>query len=110
VEDFRPFFEVQEVAQEMRRRMSLAENRKWRYYFEEWGCRICSTKSVGYESLGMCHRCFTNRQKRLNIIRREHATDEAPEVSYRKVRDGVRPAREALLPSINALAKRRKDQ
>ena len=46
----------------------------------------------------------------MNDIRRSHATEEAPEVSYRKVRDGVRLAREALLPSINALAKRRKDQ
>jgi hypothetical protein len=109
-EDFRPFFEVQEVAQEMRRRLSVAENRKWRYYFEEWGRFVCETKDVGHRGLGMCHRCFNRRQKRLNDIRRSHATEEAPEVSYRKVRDGVRLAREALLPSINALAKRRKDQ
>jgi hypothetical protein len=36
--DFRPFFEPREVAWELRRRMTVQENRKWNYYFEEWGC------------------------------------------------------------------------
>lgn len=99
-QEFRPFFEVREVSEEMRRRVSVNENRKWRYYFEEWGCMICERKDVAHQTLGMCARCHQNRQKRLRKIRQEHPAEPIPEF------DSVARAQKALLPSIKALAKK----
>jgi hypothetical protein len=104
-EEFRPFFETAEVAQELRRRMSVTEDNKWRYYFEAWGCLVCERTDVSHRTLGMCARCYANRRKRLSEIRKEHATDPViPDF------DSVAKAQRALLPSIKALAKKRRSE
>ena len=104
-EEFRPFFESAEVAQELRRRMTVTERRKWRYYFEDWGCFVCERRDGGHKQLGMCSTCYSNRLKRLSVVRRDHATDPViPDF------DSVAKAQRALLPSIKALAKKRRSE
>jgi hypothetical protein len=104
-EEFRPFFETAEVAHELRRRMTVTERRKWRYYFDDWGCFVCERREPGHQALGMCSTCYSNRLKRLSVVRRDHATEPVmPDF------DSVAKAQRALLPSIKALAKKRRSE
>jgi hypothetical protein len=59
------------------------------------------------EAGGMCGRCYRRTQKRLNEIRRQHSTDEPSEVGFL---DGVDLAHKALMPSIENLARKRRDK
>ena len=105
-EAFGPFFEVKEISIELRRRQTLAERRKWVVYFEYWGCMACGQKDRPHRCLGMCEKCYTNIQSRLFEIRRELMRDtESPEIGFK---DGVEFARQALMPSIEKLARKRK--
>ena len=107
-EDFRPFFEVSEVAIQIRRRQTVTERKKWVVYNQRWGCVLCGTHDRPMHSIGMCHRCHSRIQLRLAPIRRELMTQtESPEIGFR---DGVEYARQALMPSIEKLARKKRKQ
>lgn len=101
--DLEPFFRPKKVSYEMRRRMTVAEQNRWSYYYEDNGCLICATTDVPHVSLGMCQKCLSRTRERLEAsIRKRHSGDE-PETFH----DTADLAREALLPSITALARKR---
>ena len=36
-----PWFQSKEIENEIKRRQTVTEQRKWTYYFEDWGCIVC---------------------------------------------------------------------
>jgi hypothetical protein len=46
---------------------------KMRFYFDDWGCLICKTKTRRYGSNGMCQICVRRIQKRLLLCLRKRA-------------------------------------
>jgi hypothetical protein len=65
-------FQPREVAIAIRRRRTVFESRKWRLYFEKWGCRMCSQKTVLHVSGGCCQRCTSLVTQRLSQIKRDY--------------------------------------
>ena len=104
--DLQPFFERPEVAEVMRRTQSVIERRKFLWYIQAWGCLICERKDTPHAGLGMCPRCLSRTRERLNALKREHAADATTETFH----DTVKLAREALMPSIENLARKRGGQ
>ena len=49
-----PWFPSAALANEIRRHQSVFHRRKFRLYFERWGCMICHKKSVGHEAARAC--------------------------------------------------------
>jgi hypothetical protein len=98
---FEPFFRSKEVAYEAKRRQTVAEQKKWAYYFAEWGCLVCQTRKARHESLGMCQTCHSRTRERLAVILRKTAPPTVPLPTFT---DTLRLAREALAPSVKALA------
>jgi hypothetical protein len=67
---FQPFFQPKAVAAAIKKTETLIQQRKWQYYFEEWGCLICGTKDRPHETLGMCQACHKRTMSRLTGILR----------------------------------------
>jgi len=129
-QDLEPFFQPKDVSDEMKRRATVTDNRKWVYYYETWGCLICDDRKAGHRGLGMCHTCFNRTRNRILEIKREHAPGEVPEIrskqnvdlarnalsQTKQLPDEVgrldpeRMAREALMPSLKKLARKRKTE
>ncbi len=55
--NFQPFFQARLIAQEFKRIQSLPEQRKWRVYFDNYGCLHCHKKNALYGSCGHCKQC-----------------------------------------------------
>src|SRR5262245_46751993 len=55
---FQPFFQINRIAQELKRLQTVSEQRKWKVYFQRWGCLICETTSRIHVGNGMCDRCY----------------------------------------------------
>jgi hypothetical protein len=90
---FEPFFQTQAIATAIRKLETVPQQRKWHYYFEEWGCMICQSKNERHRTLGMCGACYGRINGRLvDILRR--ASDERSE--QRPARDLQEVARKAL--------------
>jgi hypothetical protein len=90
---FEPFFRTNAIADAIRKLETVPQQRKWTYYFAEWGCLICAHKDVRHYTLGMCQACHARIYRRLvDVLRR--ASDERPE--RRPARDLQDVAREAL--------------
>ena len=99
---FQPFFQTKEIAREIKRRQTLAEQHKFSYAYAKWGCLSCGTKERPMRFLWMCERCYTRRAQQLLQVIREH---EAPEVLAPGFVDTVRMARASLLaPAVMAVA------
>ena len=88
---FEPWFGSKEVAHEIKRRQTVAEQRKFVNCYAKHGCAICSTKSVPHGALAMCERCYHRLADRLKSAVREHSNDSPPNFS-----DGAHIAQEAL--------------
>jgi hypothetical protein len=97
-----PWFQSREVTNEIKRRQMVHEQRKFSYYFEDWGCLVCETREAAHFSLGMCQRCYQRTAQRLRATLRNHAP--APDQPQPTFMDTVELAREALGPSIKKLA------
>jgi hypothetical protein len=67
---FQPFFQPKAVAAAIKKTETLIQQKKWHYYFEEWGCLICETKDRPHETLGMCRACHKRTSSRLTRILR----------------------------------------
>ena len=81
---FEPFFRSRQVAFEIRRLQTVPEQRKWRIYFDRFGCLYCHIKRAHHASQGMCERCHLRVHRRLQTIIRElanKATDSEPFVA-----------------------------
>jgi hypothetical protein len=39
-----PWFQSKEIENEIKRRQTVTEQRKWTYYFEDWGCIVCRSE------------------------------------------------------------------
>jgi hypothetical protein len=89
---FEPFFQAKAIAHAIRKLETIPQQRKWHYYFEEWGCLICGRKDLKHQSLGMCVNCHHRTGTRLQSILRR-ASDDRPEPA----RDLQDVAREALM-------------
>jgi hypothetical protein len=94
---FEPFFQAKAIMHAIRKLETIPQQRKWQYYFEEWGCLRCARKDVRHESLGMCVACHARIYQRLaNILRR--ASDDRPSPPVRNLQD---VAQEALREKAN---------
>jgi hypothetical protein len=72
---------------------------KMLFYFEDWGCLVCRSKTRKYGSNGMCHICVTRIQKRLVLCLKRRALMPEPKITERDViddADRVRSARTLL--------------
>jgi hypothetical protein len=99
---FQPFFQTPEIAREIKRRQTVVEQNKYTYAYEEWGCLVCGDRERGHKSLSMCQRCFERTAHRLRSGMRKHAP--VADTNQLNFMDSVRLAREALAPSVEALA------
>jgi hypothetical protein len=64
---FEPFFRSKEICREIRRLETVPMQRKWTYYFENFGCLICQKKDRPHVSLGMCNTCHARTAQRLAV-------------------------------------------
>ena len=90
---FEPFFQAKAITHAIRKLETIPQQRKWHYYFEEWGCLICGSRKPGHRSLGMCSNCHHRTTIRLQRILR-HASEDRPEQA--PARDLQDVARKAL--------------
>lgn len=104
-----PFFAPRDVTYAIRAKQTVTEQNKWKYYFEEHGCLCCSQTAVdvSYRACGMCDGCYSRTQARLERILKNHKPPDEPNIG---LKDGVRIAQEALLPSLQALAMKKGKQ
>ncbi len=65
---WQPFFQARLIAQEFKRIQSLPEQRKWRVYFDNYGCLHCHKKNALYGSCGHCKQCRMKVGQRLDAI------------------------------------------
>jgi|SRR5690348_10841107 len=101
--DLQPFFERPEVAEVMRRAQHVIERRKFVWRFEKHGCLVCHRKDTRHAGLSMCPACLSRTREQLNSVKREHAADATTETFH----DSLLLAREALVPSVENLARKR---
>ena len=102
--DFQPFFQPGPISDEIRRRQTVHEQRKFTYTYQDWGCLCCGTTDRPHRSLWMCGKCYNRAKTRLlTSLRRRAKEHEGPD----SFQDAAEEAQRALLPSIKALAKRR---
>lgn len=103
--ELQPFFERREVTQAMLRTADVLEKHKWNWRWARFGCLICQRKEpvVHNAGLSMCERCLSRTREQLSSVKREHA----PDVAKQEFKNSVRLAREAVLPSIGNLSRKR---
>jgi len=98
---FQPWFQPNAVTQEIKRRQTVTEQRKWSYYFQDYGCIVCRTKKAQYGSLGFCSTCLARVRHRLvDCMRKRDAASNKGDMTFM---DTVRLARQALKPALKAL-------
>jgi hypothetical protein len=94
-----PFFQPADVSTAIRKQQTVPQQRKWTYYFAEWGCLRCDTKERSHVSHGMCGRCSQRVFQRLATIIRTHTKNETMPARM----DAVGLAQTALAPSLKLL-------
>ena len=105
--DFQPFFQPGPVSDEIKRRLTVHEQRKFTYAYQDWGCLVCGTTERRHGGLWMCSRCYPRAKHRLlSSLRRRAREHEGPD----SFPDAAEQAQRALLPSIHSLAKQRRDK
>ena len=101
---FQPFFQTKRLAAEIRRQQSVAEQNKYIYYYDRWGCLAgCgrTKEDALHGSLGMCRYCFPRIFQRMQSIVREHMPEANTDENFV---EAVTQARAALDPSARMLA------
>jgi hypothetical protein len=96
---FEPFFQPQDVSAAIRKQQTVPQQRKWTYYFEEWGCLHCHSKERSHASCGLCYLCCRRVTSRLYAIIRAHTKNETMPARV----DAMRLAQTALAPSLKLL-------
>jgi site-specific DNA-cytosine methylase len=83
---FEPFFRSRQVAYELKRLQTVPEQRKWKVYFERYGCLICKTQKRIHAGNGMCDRCHAYVFQTLKQIIAEGITGQpAPPAGAHKL-------------------------
>jgi hypothetical protein len=100
--DLEPFFRPREISERMRKHLPIAEANKWKWFFEDYGCLVCTRKDVRHRSLGFCESCLNKTRLRLKAAIRNRAPK--PEPTFH---DSAQLAREAILPSLKKLSQKR---
>jgi hypothetical protein len=100
--ELQPFFGTAEVSYEIKRRQTVPEQKKFTFYFEDWGCMICGSREAGHESCGMCGRCY--QRVKMKLRRSLQKREPAKHSTQPRFVDAVSLAREALLPSAGRLS------
>ncbi len=100
-----PFMQTREVSNEIRKNQNVIETLKFKYYFEDWGCLICETKDAPHQSLGMCQRCYGRIASRMKRALQRASAERS---QFEEPKDLESIAQEALAPSIEVLAKKRR--
>jgi hypothetical protein len=95
-----PFMQSRRISLAIRKLQDVVQQRKWRYYYEEWGCLDCKQKDAGYGSTGMCCTCFARTRGRMKLTL-EHAYANRP--TFEKPKDLTALAQEALAPAVKIL-------
>jgi hypothetical protein len=95
-----PWFLDRACAAAIRRMVPELFVHKMRFYFEDWGCLMCKSKTRRHGSNGFCHQCTSKVQKRLYWCMRKRALPSTPRGSTREDEiqqmDRVRIARTLL--------------
>ena len=100
---FQPFFQTKEIANEIKRRQTVTEQRKFIYAYEDYGCAVCGTKDRPHRSLSMCFPCHSRFGQRLLASMRKR--EPKPDSVQPTFMDTVRMARASLLaPAVMAVA------
>jgi hypothetical protein len=94
-----PFFQPADVSAAVRKQQTVPQQRKWTYYFEEWGCLVCGTKEHCHDSHGMCRKCSPRIRERLSRAIRAHTKNETMSARI----DAMKLAQTALAPSLKLL-------
>lgn len=63
------FFADRERAEMIRRSQTVAERKRWTWYFDRWGCLVCQRRDVPHASNGMCESCRARTYRRLKSVR-----------------------------------------
>lgn len=97
---FEPFFRSRQIAYELKRLQTVPEQRKWKVYFERYGCLICETRKDIHVANGMCNRCYSRTFQTLKQIigeslRGEEARPAAGAKHYERLLPQTAPARDA---------------
>jgi hypothetical protein len=94
-----PWFVDRQSAAAIHRLIPRAYFQKMLFYFEDWGCMVCRSKTRRYGSNGMCHICVTRIQKRLFLGLKRRALMPEPKIAVKDAvddADRVRSARTLL--------------
>lgn len=65
---FEPWFRNRQESFEIRRTKTMPELRKWRSYYETWGCLYCKKKKTPHRALGFCLTCYLRVSQRIKEI------------------------------------------
>jgi hypothetical protein len=99
---FEPFFQTVAIANEIRRHQSVLERNKWTYFYDEYGCLVCSTVKRPHWSVGMCQRCYMRTAVRLKESLRRAVLDKADSAPIVLPRDLGDLARKSLLEAVRS--------
>ena len=66
-----PWFRPRQKSFEIRRTQTMPELRKWRVYFDRWGCVTCGTNKRMHAGLGFCQTCYLRVSQRIKEILKE---------------------------------------
>jgi hypothetical protein len=99
---FEPFFQTQAIANEIRKHQTALEVGKWTYFYDEWGCLVCSTANRWHQSVGMCARCYMRTTARLKECLRCAVHDKAASGPIVLPRDLGDLARKSLLEAVRS--------
>lgn len=99
---FEPFFQTQALANEIRKHQTVLEAGKWTYFYDEWGCLVCSTTKRPHQSVGMCANCYSRTNWRLKECLRCAALDKAGRGPIVLPRDLGDLARKSLLEAVRS--------
>ncbi len=75
---FEPFFRSRAITTEIKRRQTIAEQRKWSLYYEKYGCLLCETTDRPHTALGMCCECYGRTKDRLSRLLKEAEAERRP--------------------------------
>ena len=89
---FEPFFQARAIMHAIKKLETIPQQRKWHYYFEEWGCLICGSQKQSHHSLGMCGSCHQRTAMRLQRILRRASDDKPEQAPARDLQDVARAA------------------
>ena len=89
---FKPFFRTRAIEDAIRKEQTVVQQRKWRYYFEKWGCLICGSKAAAYNSLGMCATCHARTAHRLATCMRRAEAERPDSPAVRDLQDVAKDA------------------